>query len=92
MDQMYTKNGRPLRLSGDRVFGPSGRQVAKIRGRKAFGPDGRYVGTVVGNRLIYRSTDSASVGSPFAPAHRAPSARMNRVPTAKWGEEPPIAE
>ena len=92
MNQMHTKNGRPLRLSGDRVFGPSGRQIARIKGNKAFGPDGSYIGTVVGDRLIYRSTDSASLGGPFVPALRVTSASANRVPTAMWGEEPPIGE
>jgi hypothetical protein len=31
-----------------------------------------------GDRLVYRSTDSASIGSPFAAAHRAGSARAGR--------------
>ena len=88
MSSMYTKDGRPLEVRGNKIYGSSGRQVATIRGRKAFGPDGSYVGTVVGNRLIYRSTDSASVGSPFAPQVRAPSARANAATSAQWGEEP----
>ena len=85
---MYTKNGQPLEVRGNKIFGPSGRQVATIRGRKAFGPDGSYVGTVIGNRLVYRSTDSASIGSPFAPQVRAPSARASAAGSAQWGEEP----
>src|SRR5688500_8597645 len=63
---IYTKIGRPLRVSGDDLFSKSGQHVARLRGSKAYGPDGRYVGTLAGNRLVYRSTDSASIGSPFA--------------------------
>ena len=92
MSEMHTKDGKPLMVSGDKLFGPSGRQIARIVGRKAFGPDGRYVGTVIGGRLIYRSTDSASISSPFAPSIRAPLARANRASTAQWGDEPPIGD
>ena len=89
-DRLYTKNGRPLRLDGNRVFGPNGSEVARIRSGKAYGPDGDYVGTVVRDRLVYRSTDSARRGPVFAPSHRAASARANRAGSAMWGDEPPI--
>lgn len=79
-------------ISGDKLFGSSGRQVARIVGRKAFGPDGRYVGTVVGSRLICRSTDRASISSPFAASIRAPFARANLVRSALWGDELPIRD
>ena len=90
MSSPYTKNGRPLRVSGDKVFGPNGKQVGRIRGRRVHGPDGRYVGTIVGDRLIHRSTDSAAVSSSFAPAARSSTAAAHRAPRAAWGEEPPI--
>jgi hypothetical protein len=92
MAHLYTKNGRPLRRDGDKLFGGSGRQVARVRGSKAYGTDGRYVGTIVGDRLIYRSTESASIASPFAPSLRSPSASANRAGTAQWGDEPPIPD
>jgi hypothetical protein len=44
---LYTKEGRPLRQSGDDLFSRSGTHVAKLKGKKAYGPDGRYVGTLV---------------------------------------------
>jgi hypothetical protein len=66
--------------------------VGRIRGSKAFGTDGRYVGTIVGDRLVYRSTDSASIGSPFTAAHRAGSARANRAGSAILGDEPDIPD
>ena len=92
MADLYTKNGRPLRRSGDNLFSGSGTQVARVRGDKAYGPDGSYVGTIVGDRLIYRSTHSASMGSPFAQSSRAGSASANRAGTAQWGDEPPIPD
>ncbi len=90
MADLYTKQGRPLSVSGDKVFNRDGRQVARSKGDKVYGPDGRYVGTIVGDRLIYRSSQSASVSSPFAPAVRAGSASASRGATGAWGEEPPI--
>jgi len=90
MSSLYTKNGRPLTVSGTSVFSPDGREIGRIRGSKVFGPDGRYVGTIAGDRLVYRSTDSASVASSFAPSHRAGSSRAIRVGSAIWGDEPDI--
>jgi len=90
MASLYTKNGRPLTVSGKSVFGPDGREVGRISGSKVFGPNGRYVGTIAGNRLVYRSTDSASIGSSYAPSRRAGSARANSAGGAIWGDEPRI--
>ena len=92
MDRLYTKEGRPLKVSGDDLFSPSGRHVARIRNGKAYGPDGLYVGTVVGDRLIYRSTNSASRSSAFAARAHAGHASANRAATAVWGDEPPIPD
>ncbi len=87
---LYTKNGRPLQVSNDNVYSQSGKIIGKIRGEKVFGTDGRYVGTIVNNRLVYRSTDSAAIGSPFSAANKAGSAKANRAGSAIWGEEPDI--
>lgn len=89
---MYTKNGRPLQVSGDTVYSRSGKVVGRIRGTKVFGPNGRYVGSIVGDRLVYRSTDSASISSPFAAADRAGSAKANHAGSAIWGDEPEIPD
>lgn len=85
---LYTKDGRPLQVSGDIVYSNSGQVVGRIKGEKVFGTDGRYVGTITGGRLVYRSTDSASISSPFVAANRAGSARANSVGSAIWGDEP----
>lgn len=89
---LYTKNGRPLQVNGDKVYSPSGIIVGKIKGEKVYGTDGRYVGTIVGDRLVYRSTDSATISSPFASANRAGTARANRAGSAMWGDEPKIPD
>jgi hypothetical protein len=89
---LYTKNGRPLQVSGETVYSRSGTVVGRIRGQKVYGTDGRYVGTITGDRLVYRSTDSASVSSSFSAANRAGSARANRAGSAVWGDEPNIPD
>lgn len=89
---LYTKDGRPLPVSGETVYTGSGQPIGRIARSKVFGPDGRYVGTIVGDRLVYRSTDSASVGSPFTAAGRTCSARGNRAGSSIWGDEPSIPD
>jgi hypothetical protein len=90
MSSLYTKNGIPLRVSGDAIFGPTGRQVGRVRGSKVHAPDGRYFGTIVGDRLVYRSTDSATISSPFAPRAASPSASARTARSAIWGDEPSL--
>lgn len=68
---LYTKDGRQLQESGDYIYSGSGIAVGKRRGDKIFDPDGQYVGTITGGRLVYRSTDSANISSPFSVANRA---------------------
>lgn len=92
MSKLYTKEGRPLRVSGDKIFGPQGRQVGRIKGKKVYGPNGRYVGTVVGDRVVYRSTDSATISSPYAPSVTTPTAAARHVPSAIWGDEPDFVD
>ena len=90
--QLYTKNGRPLQVSGETIYSRSGKVVGRMNRDKVFGTDGRYVGTITGDRLVYRSTDSAAIGSPFASANRAGSAAANGAGSAIWGEEPRIPD
>jgi len=89
---LFTKDGRPLQVSGETVYSRSGRVVGRIRGDKVYGTDGRYVGTITSGRLVYRSTDSAGIGAPFAAADRAGSGQANRARSALWGDEPDIPD
>src|SRR5438876_10065191 len=91
MRTIHTKNGRPLHVNGEDVFSKSGKQVARLRGGTAYGPDGQYVGTLDGDRLVYRSTDSATISSPFVPMRLAGFATANAVRSALWGDEPLIS-
>lgn len=87
---LYTKNGVSLQVSGDYIYSKSGRAVGRISRNKVFGTDGKYVGTIVNDRLVYRSTDSAAISSPFSIASRVGSAKANRAGSAMWGDEPVI--
>ncbi len=89
MADLYTKSGKPLIVRGDDVFDSSGRHVGRRRGDRIYAPDGRYAATIVGDRAIYRSTESGSVSSPFAPhIGVVGTAEASRVGTADWGDEP----
>jgi 4-fold beta flower protein len=88
---LYTKNGAPLAVHGDRVYNPDGVNFGYVREDRVFGLDGRYRGTIVNGRLIYRSTHSARISGPRAQAaSRAGSARAHRAGTGAWGDEPNI--
>jgi hypothetical protein len=89
---LYTKNGKPLQVSGNTVYSRTGRLVGRIKGDKVYGADGRYVGTIIGDRLVYRSTQSAGISSPFSSANRAGTARAQRAGSAIWGNEPDIPD
>jgi len=89
---LYTKNGKPLQVSGNTVYSRSGKVVGRIKGKKVYGTDGRYVGTITSGRLVYRSTDSAGIGSPFSAANRVGTAQANAAGSAILGDEPDIPE
>jgi hypothetical protein len=89
---LYTKNGRPLQVSGRTVYGRSGKVIGRISGNKVYGSDGRYVGTIDNGRLVYRSTDSAGISSPFSAADRAASASAASAGSALCGDEPNIPD
>jgi hypothetical protein len=89
---LHTKNGRPLQVSGETVYSRSGIVVGRIKGEKVYGPDGRYVGTIASGRLVYRSTDSATISSPFAAANHAGSGLANIGGSGLWGDEPNIPD
>lgn len=85
---LYTKNGRPLQVSGNSLYSGSGTYLGSISNGKVFDPSGRYAGTIDGDRVVYRSTDSAWMGSVSTSANRVGSAAANAVGSAIWGDEP----
>ncbi|MEO0366769.1 MAG: 4-fold beta flower protein [Pseudomonadota bacterium] len=85
---LYTKNGRPLKVIRDIVYSRSGKAVGRIRDKYVYGPNGRYAGTLIDNRVIYRSVDSARIGTPFAATSTVGFALANAVGVATWGDEP----
>ncbi|EFG79749.1 hypothetical protein HMPREF0591_0331 [Mycobacterium parascrofulaceum ATCC BAA-614] len=88
MTRLYTKNGRPLQVSGSSLYSSSGQYIGEIQGDRVFAPDGNYAGTIVGGRVVYRSTHSARISSPSIRAPRAGSAAAPHAPSAIWGDEP----
>lgn len=85
---LYTKNGRPLQVSGNAVYSRSGKHVGHISNGKVYDPSGRYAGTIDGDRVVYRSTDSATISSPIVAGPSVGSAAANAVGSAIWGDEP----
>lgn len=92
MERLNTKNGRPLRVTGDHVFTRSGQELGRIRGERVFGLDGRYVGSIAGDRLVYRSTQSASSSGYYMPRSRSGFMAMDRLGSMVWGDEPPTPD
>lgn len=86
---LYTKNGRPLQVSG---YSRSGKVVGRISANKVHGTDGRYIGTIDNDRLVYRSAESARMSSPFPAASHVGSAAASVVGSAMWGDEPDIPD
>jgi hypothetical protein len=89
---MHTKNGKPLQVSGSTFYSESGQVVGRLREDKVFGQDGRYVATAVGDRLVYRTADSARIAPAFSAAKRAARALATRARSAVRGDEPDIPD
>lgn len=89
MSDLFTKNGIPLFLRGDRIFNPSGANFGYVRQDRVFGLNGRYRGTIISDRLIYRPTNSVG-GMRKATARIATMRSAPRGESALWGDEPNI--
>jgi 4-fold beta-flower domain-containing protein len=91
MADLYTKNGLPLRVRGDRVYNPSGQNFGYIRGDRVYGLDGRYRGSIVNDRLVYRSSQSATgAGARAGAAGIGGSGTAGRGGSGLSGDEPNI--
>lgn len=92
MDDLYTRSGRLLQRSGHDLHSRSGFYLGRLQGGKVFDPDGRYCGTLVGDRIVYRTVDSAARGTVTTAPPCPPGTGPNRNGCALWGIEPPFGD
>jgi hypothetical protein len=88
MSQLNTKNGRPLQRVGGQLWSGSGRYLGVIQGKYVFDTTGQYAGTIDGDRVVYRSVDSARIAGPSVAAPRVGLAVVPAVPAVILGDEP----
>lgn len=92
MDDLYTRSGRLLQRAGNHLYSRSGRYLGQLDNGKVFDPDGSYCGTIVGDRVVYRTIDSAAKRAASAADACTPSTHANRRGAALWGVEPPFLD
>ena len=92
MQDLYTKSGRLLQLVEDHLYARSGRYLGCVGGRKVFDLEGRYAGSIVGDRVVYRTIDSAAVGAASRLTACEATTRANAKGSAVWGIEPPFMD
>ncbi|MFZ0529144.1 MAG: hypothetical protein WAL91_01235 [Propionicimonas sp.] len=92
MDDLYTKSGRLLQRSGNNLHSRSGRYLGQVQNGKVYDPDGRYCGTIVGDRVVYRTMDSAANTAASVAVACPASTHANRTGSSLWGVEPPFAD
>lgn len=91
MDVVYTLDGRPFRVDGDRMWDRDGRYVGKIVDGMVFNTDGEYLGEFRnGDRLAFKQSHAHKHKAGHAArANRSGLARMDRmgrVRPAGWEE------
>jgi hypothetical protein len=92
MDDLYTRSGRLLQRLGDHLHSRSGRYLGQLQNRKVFDPQGRYCGTIVGDRVVYRTIDSAATSTASHAVACPASTQANRTGSGLWGVEPPFED
>lgn len=92
MNDLYTRSGRLLQLHGNRLHARSGRYLGQLRNGKVFDPTGRYCGTIVGDRIVYRTIDSAATMAASDVEACTASTHANRTGASIWGTEPPFLD
>jgi hypothetical protein len=77
---IYSLQGRPFQVSGDRLWDRSGGYVGKFVDDMVFGPDGAYRGELRGERLGFRRNHaSRRRSSHMTRMNRMGTMRMNRM-------------
>jgi hypothetical protein len=92
MDHLYTRSGRVLQRFGADLFSRSGRYLGHLHNGKVFDSAGRYSGTIVGDRIVYRTIDSAASSVATTVEDRPASTLANHTEDPVWGREPNFAD
>jgi hypothetical protein len=92
MDHLYTRSGQLLQRFGADLHSRSGRYLGHLKNGKVFDPDGRYCGTIVGDRIVYRTIDSAATSVASSADPRPATALANRTGSSVWGINPTFAD
>jgi hypothetical protein len=88
MEHLYTRSGRLLQRSGNQLHSRSGSYIGQLQNGKVYDPAGRYAGTIVGERVVYRTIDSAGKTAASAAVVCAASTLPNLTGSSIWGIEP----
>ena len=88
MDHLYTRSGRLLQRLGNQLHSRSGSYLGQLQNGKVYDPNGRYAGTIVGERVVYRTIDSAAKAPISAAVVLAASTQPNLTGSSIWGTEP----
>ncbi len=92
MTDLYTRGGRLLQRIDNHLYSRSGQYLGQVANQKVYDPNGRYCGTIVGDRVVYRTIDSAATGEASSAAACPASTGANRKGAPLWGIEPPFAD
>lgn len=89
---LYTKQGAPIQVVGDKLFDKTGRLVGRRDGDTVYAPDGRYAATLVddgaGGRLVFLTRYQGLKSHAFAPMRIAATAAAPRIAAVVVGDEP----
>ena len=88
MIDLYTRSGRLLQVQGNNLHSRSGAFLGQLINNKVYDTEGRYCATVVGDRVVYRTIDSAATAAAFEGGVVPASVTPNRSGTSLWGREP----
>ena len=88
MIDLYTRSGRLLQAQGNNLHSRSGAFLGQLINNKVYDANGRYCATVVGDRVVYRTIDSAATATAIEGTVVPASVVPNRSGTSLWGREP----
>ncbi|HEY3339113.1 MAG TPA: hypothetical protein VGK18_11460 [Propionicimonas sp.] len=75
-------------MEGNNLHSRSGAFLGQLINNKVYDAEGRYCATVVGDRVVYRTIDSAATAGVIEGTVVPASVTPNRSGTSLWGREP----